>query len=248
MIYFVGAGPGATDLITVRGQRLLAQADLVIYAGSLVNPQLLECCPAGCRLEDSAAMTLEQVIASMAACPPQATVVRLHTGDPALYGAVKEQMERLDQLHLAYEVVPGVSAMSAAAAALKAEYTLPGVAQTVILTRMAGRTPTPQGEDLRALAAHQATMVLFLSAGMLEELCARLMEGGYPPHTPAALVYKASWPQERIIRGTLAALPGLAQDIHRTALVVVGRFLEGGADRSRLYDPAFGHGYREGAP
>ena len=248
MIYFVGAGPGAPDLITLRGQRLLQRADLVIYAGSLVNPQLLKNCRPDCRVEDSAAMTLEQVIDRMAAWPPQATVVRLHTGDPSFYGAIGEQMEALDRLSLAYEVVPGVSSVSAAAAALKAEYTLPGVSQTVILARMAGRTPVPQREEIRALAVHQATMALFLSAGMLSALCDELTQGGYPADTPAALVYKASWPEEKVVRGTLATLPGLARGIERTALVLVGRFLEGSVERSRLYDPSFTHGYREGRP
>ena len=245
MIYFIGAGPGAPDLITVRGMNLLSRADLVIYAGSLVNPALLSFCPPGCRAMNSASMTLEQVIAAMAERPAADTVVRLHTGDPSLFGAVREQMDELDRRGIAYEVVPGVSAMHAAAAALHAEYTLPGVSQAVIACRMAGRTPVPPGQDIRALAAHGASMAVFLSAGMLEELCGELTAGGFAPETPAAVVYKASWPEEEIVRGTLRTLPEKAAHIRKTALVLVGGFLNGGGDRSKLYDPAFSHGYRE---
>ena len=245
MIYFIGAGPGAADLITVRGMKLLEKASLVVYAGSLVNPALLDYCPAGCETLNSASMTLEQVIAAMSARPREETVVRLHTGDPSIYGAIREQMDALDRLGLPYDVVPGVSSMNAAAAALRAEYTLPGVSQTVIASRMAGRTPVPEGEDIRSLAAHGASMVLFLSAGMLEKLCAELMAGGYAPSTPAAVVYKATWPDEEIVRGTLETLPGLAAHIGRTALVLVGGFLQGPYERSKLYDPTFSHMFRE---
>ena len=248
MIHFIGAGPGAPDLITVRGQRLMAQADCVIYAGSLVNPQLLEGIKAGCRVLNSAAMTLEEVIDAMA-CEEAAghDTVRLHTGDPSVYGAIREQMDRLDRLGIPYEVVPGVSSFCAAAAALGAEYTLPGVSQTVVITRMAGRTPVPQREGIAALAAHHATMVVFLSAGMLEGLSRELLAGGYGPDTPAALVYKASWPEERVVRCTVATLPqaGRENGIHKTALVLVGDFLGEEYERSLLYDPGFSHGFRE---
>ena len=239
MIYFIGAGPGAKDLITVRGMRLLQQAKLVIYAGSLVNPELLEYCGHDCKILNSASMTLEQVIAAFRQADPEAITVRLHTGDPSIYGAIREQMDALDALGLPYEVVP------AAAAVLHAEYTLPGVSQTVIVSRRAGRTPMPEGESIPALAAHGASMVLFLSASMLRDLCDELIAGGYAPETPAALVYKATWPDERIIRGTLATLPDLAADVGRTALVLVGGFLQGPYERSKLYDPSFSHMFRE---
>lgn len=246
MIYFVGAGPGAVDLITVRGQELLKRADLVIYAGSLVNPALLKCRPAGCEILDSAHMTLGEVIEAMTLRDgPDAIVVRLHTGDPSLYGAIREQMDALSRLGTAFQVVPGVSSFSAAAAAIPAEYTLPGVSQTVILTRMAGRTPVPEAESIRSLAGHGASMVLFLSAGMLSELCAELIAGGYTPDTPAAIVYKASWPDQKVARGTLRTLPEIGKNMTKTALVLVGGFLGDEYELSRLYDPSFAHGYRE---
>jgi precorrin-4/cobalt-precorrin-4 C11-methyltransferase len=249
MIYFVGAGPGAEDLFTVRGQKLLRKAGLVVYAGSLVNPALLENCPLDCEILDSARMTLSEVVEAMVRRDkPDATVVRLHTGDPSLYGAIREQMDALDELSLPYEVVPGVSSFAAAAAAIPAEYTLPGVSQTVILTRMAGRTSVPDRESVRSLAAHGATMVLFLSAGMLPDLCRELIEGGYPPETPAAIVYKASWPDQKVARGTLETLTKLGQAITKTALVLVGNFLGGEYELSKLYDPTFAHGFREAQP
>ena len=245
MIYFIGAGPGAPDLITLRGARLLRQADLVIYAGSLVNPELLKECPPRCTCLDSSGMTLEEVISAIQSCSGE-TIVRLHTGDPSLYGAIQEQMDALTRLGLPYEIVPGVSSMSAAAAALQTEYTLPGVSQTVIVSRMAGRTPVPDREKIRSLASHQSTMVLFLSVSMLPDLCRELMEGGYRPDTPAAVVYRASWPDQAIIRGTLSDLPQKASGVRKTALVLVGDFLSGTRERSKLYDPSFTHGYREG--
>ncbi|MBQ6645096.1 MAG: precorrin-4 C(11)-methyltransferase [Clostridia bacterium] len=245
MVYFVGAGPGAKDLITVRGMKLLKRADLVIYAGSLVNPELLEYCPEGCRKVNSASLTLEEVISLIGACGPKKTVVRLHTGDPSIYGAIREQMDALEDLGIGYEAVPGVSSLCAAAAALNAEYTLPGVSQSVIVSRRAGRTQVPEKEDIPSLAAHGASMVLFLSAGMLGELCAELIRGGYGEDTPAAVVYKASWPDEKIVKSTLGQLPEAAKDIKKTALVLVGGFLDGTKERSRLYDPSFSHGFRE---
>lgn len=245
MVYFVGAGPGAKDLITVRGRELLQKADLVIYAGSLVNPELLAYCPSHTTIMNSATMTLEEVIAAISARPLDAVIVRLHTGDPSIYGAIREQIDRLDALDISYAVVPGVSSFCGAAASLQAEYTLPGVSQTVIISRMAGRTPVPESESIRSLAAHHATMVLFLSVGMLQSLCADLISGGYAPQTPAAVVYKATWPDEEIIRGTLHTLPALAAHIHQTALVMVGDFLGEQYERSKLYDPAFSHAFRE---
>lgn len=248
MIHFVGAGCGAPDLITVRGMRLLGQADVIIYAGSLVNPALLQYAKSGCEIHNSAKMTLDEVIAEMQrAESAQKMTVRLHTGDPSIFGAIREQMDRLDALGIAYEVCPGVSSFCGAAAALKAEYTLPDVSQTVILTRMAGRTAVPEREQIRSLAAHHATMVIFLSAGMTEQLSAELIAGGYEPATPAAIVYKASWDDEKICRCTVATLAETAQKngIQKTALIAVGGFLGDDYALSKLYDPAFETGFRE---
>ena len=196
MVHFVGAGCGAVYLITVRGAKLLSEADVVIYAGSLVNPELLKYCKPECEIHDSARLTLEEVIAIIDAAEKRGkTTVRLHTGDSSIYGAVREQFDELDKLGVDYDVCPGVSAFCGAAASLKAEYTLPDVSQTVIITRMEGRTPVPEKEKIRSLAAHQSTMVLFLSTGLLEGLQQELIAGGYAPETPAAIVYKASWPE-----------------------------------------------------
>ncbi|MCR5577556.1 MAG: precorrin-4 C(11)-methyltransferase [Oscillospiraceae bacterium] len=249
MVHFVGAGPGAPDLITLRGAKLLAEADQVIYAGSLVNPALLENCRADCRILDSARMTLEEVVEAVRSAEAEGhTTVRLHTGDPSLYGAVREQMDRLDALGIPYDVTPGVSSFCAAAASLCAEYTLPGVSQTLILTRMAGRTPVPEPERAASLAAHGCSMVFFLSAGMLPELRRELLRGAYTDETPAALVYKASWEDEKLLKCTLGTLEACAREhaITKTALVLVGDFLAHGGERSRLYDPAFTTGYRKG--
>lgn len=247
MIHFVGAGPGAPDLITVRGQRLLAQTDVVIFAGSLVNPELLDSCREGCEVHDSAGMTLEEVVAVMRRSHEAGRdCVRLHTGDPSLYGAIREQMDALDELGIPYEVVPGVSSFLAAAATLETEYTVPQVSQSVIVTRMEGRTPVPEGERLRSMAAHGCTMVLFLSAGLLEAAQEELLLGGYAPETPCAIVYRASWPDEAVYRCTVATLAECARAhrVRRTALVVVGEVLGSRAERSLLYHPGFSHGYR----
>lgn len=248
MIYFVGAGSGAPDLITVRGARLLSEADVIVYAGSLVNPALLDYKKDGCEVYNSAKMTLEEVIAVMApAAKAGKTVVRLHTGDPCVYGAHREQMDELDRLGLEYEVCPGVSSFCGAAAALKAEYTLPNVSQSVILTRMEGCTPVPEKEQIEAFAAHGATMVIFLSAGQLERLSERLIAGGYAPETPAAIVYKATWPDEKVVRTTVADLAeaGAREGITKTALITVGGFLGTEYERSKLYDPTFTTEFRE---
>ena len=248
MIHFVGAGCGAPDLITVRGARLLSEADVVIYAGSLVNPALLSYCKEGCEIHDSAYMTLEEVIETMKKAESEGkTTVRLHTGDPSIYGAIREQFDALDPLGIAYDVCPGVSAFSGAAASLKAEYTLPNVSQTVMITRMEGRTPVPDKEKIRSLAQHQTTMCLFLSTGLLEGLQAELMAGGYAPDTPAAIVYKASWPEEKIVRCRLCEIAQKATENHitKTALIVVGYFLGDNYDRSKLYDPGFTTEFRE---
>ena len=251
MIYFVGAGSGAPDLVTVRGARLLAQADVIVYAGSLVNPALLDGRKEGCAVYDSARMTLEEVLAVMVPAAREGKrVVRLHTGDPCVYGAHREQMDALDAEGIPYEVCPGVSSFCGAAAALRAEYTLPGVSQTVILTRMEGRTPVPEQERMEALAAHGSSMVVFLSAGRLETLSRRLIAGGYPPETPAAIVYKATWPDEKVVRTTVSGLAEAAkrENITKTALITVGGFLGSAYERSKLYDPAFTTGFREGKP
>ena len=248
MIHFVGAGSGAEDLITLRGAKYLAEGDVVISAGSLVNPALLKNCRADCEIYDSASMTLEEVLAvvdqSEAA---NKTTVRLHTGDPSIYGAIREQMDALDTRGYAYDVTPGVSSFCGAAAALRAEYTLPNVSQTVIITRAEGRTPVPEREQLRKLASHGSTMVLFLSSGLLEKAQQELIEGGYDPDTPAAIVYKATWPDERIFRCTVSTLAQTARENHvtKTALITVGGFLGDRYDRSLLYDPGFSHGCRE---
>ncbi|MBU5229230.1 precorrin-4 C(11)-methyltransferase [Intestinimonas butyriciproducens] len=250
MIHFIGAGPGAADLITVRGARLLREADVIIYAGSLVNPALLENKKENCAIYDSASMTLEDVIDVMKATEASGgTTVRLHTGDPSLYGAIREQMDRLDELEIAYDVTPGVSSFSGAAAALEAEYTLPEVSQSVIITRMAGRTPVPEREKLSKMASHGCTMVLFLSTGLLEDVERELMEGGYGPDTPAAIVYKATWPEQRVYRCTVSTLARTAKEnqVTKTALITVGGFLGGQYERSKLYDPGFTHGYRVGS-
>ena len=248
MVHFVGAGPGAVDLITVRGQRLLSEADVIIYAGSLVNPALLAVAKENCQIFDSAGMTLEDVIAVIkAADKAEKTFVRLHTGDPSIYGAIREQMDILDRNQIEYDVVPGVSSFFGAAAALKAEYTLPDVSQTVIITRMAGRTPVPEKEEISLLASHQATMVIFLSTGMLNALKDRLIAGGYSADTPAAIVYKATWPEEKTFICTVGTLPQTAKEnnITKTALIMVGNFLGNEYERSKLYDPTFSHEYRK---
>lgn len=248
IVHFVGAGPGAADLITLRGKALIEGADVIVYAGSLVNPALLSYSKPACQAFNSAEMTLDEVIDVIkAAVDAGKDVVRLHTGDPSIYGAIREQMDRLESLGIRYEVCPGVSSFFAAAAALNAEYTLPGISQTVILTRAAGFTPVPERESIRSLAAHQATMVLFLSVGLLEVVSQDLIGGGYAPETPAAIVYKASWPDEKIVRCTVASLAksAAAHGITKTALVCVGPFLGSDYELSRLYAPDFSTEYRE---
>ena len=251
MIHFVGAGPGAVDLITLRGARLLKEAGMIIYAGSLVNPELLKFAAEDCEIYDSAGMTLDEVIERLSAAHKAGKdAVRLHTGDPSIYGAIREQMDRLKELGIPYDITPGVSSFCAAAAAAEAEYTLPSVSQTVIITRMEGRTPVPEKEKIRLLAAHHASMVLFLSAGMLEALCAELIAGGYEPDTKAAIVSRASWPDQKVLRGVLSDIPLLAAEagINKTALILVGDFLGDEYELSRLYDSHFSHGFRKAAP
>ncbi|MFQ8690650.1 MAG: precorrin-4 C(11)-methyltransferase [Blautia sp.] len=250
MVHFVGAGPGAPDLITLRGKTYLEQADVIIYAGSLVNPQLLEYAKEGCQIYDSAKMTLEEVLEVMReAEDTEKMTVRLHTGDPCIYGAIREQMDQLDKLGISYDSCPGVSSFCGAAAALNLEYTLPNISQSVIITRMAGRTPVPEKESIESFAAHQATMVIFLSTGMLEELSRRLIEGGYTAQTPAAIVYKATWEDEKKFVCTVGTLAQTAREnqITKTALMIIGDAANtADYDRSLLYHPEFTTEFREG--
>ena len=249
MVYFVGAGSGAPDLITVRGARLLNQADQIIYAGSLVNPELLDYKKESAVVYDSAKMTLEEVVEKIQEAESTGKMtVRLYTGDPCVYGAIREQMDELDKLNISYKVCPGVSSFCGAASALNLEYTLPGVSQSVIITRMAGRTPVPERESIESFAAHQASMAVYLSAGMVKELSKRLMDGGYAPDTPAAIVYKATWPDEEAYVCTVETLAAVAVEhqITKTALILVGDVLAApGYERSKLYDPGFTTGYRK---
>lgn len=249
MVWFVGAGTGAVDLITVRGKRLLEQADVIIYAGSLVNPELLSYAGERCEIYNSARMTLEEVIAVMERAEADGKrTVRLHTGDPSIYGAVREQMDLLKKKNIPYESCPGVSACFGAAASLNLEYTLPGISQTLIITRMEGKTKVPEKEQIESLAAHQASMAIYLSCGMIQTLCKRLTEGGYSQDTPAALVYKATWPEEEAYLCTLKTLAQTAAEhgITKTALILVGKAVaHQDYERSRLYAPDFATQFRE---
>ena len=248
MVHFVGAGSGAVDLITVRGARLLGEADVVIYAGSLVNPELLKSCKPECEIHNSATMTLEEVIDVIKAAEASGkTTVRLHTGDSSIYGAVREQFDELIKLGIEYDVCPGVSSFCGAASSLKTEYTLPNVSQTVIITRTAGRTPVPKRESIRALASHLSTMVLFLSTSLTEVLQAELKAGGYPGETPVAVVYKATWPDEKIFRCTVDTLHKTVTEngLTKTSLIIVGNCMGDEYLRSLLYHPGFTTEYRE---
>ena len=249
MVYFVGAGTGAADLITVRGMRLLQKADVIIYAGSLVNPQLLDYARENCEIYNSAKMTLEEVIHVIEKAEAEGkTTVRLHTGDPCIYGAIREQMDILDEKNIAYDYCPGVSAFCGAASALNLEYTLPDISQSVIITRMEGRTGVPQKESIESLAAHHASMAIYLSTGMLGELGRRLIAGGYGKDTPAAIVYKATWPEEEAYLCTVEQLEETAKahDITKTALIIVGDIVaHQHYGKSRLYAPDFETEFRK---
>lgn len=252
-VLFVGAGPGDPELITVKGLKALQQAEVVVYAGSLVNPALLDECPQGCEIHDSAPLNLDQVLEILiAGCRANKKVVRLHTGDPALYGAIQEQIEALDAAAIGCAVIPGVTATFAAAASLKQELTLPGVSQTLTLTRLAGRTPVPEKEQLQRIAANGGTIALYLSVGMMDRLIAELLAGGvFTAQTPVAIVSRASWPDEKTVEGTLADIAEKVQQagITRQALILVGEVLrartQGVPEKSKLYDPQFAHGYRK---
>lgn len=249
MVHFVGAGSGAPDLITLRGKEYLEEADVIIYAGSLVNPQLLVYAREGCQIYNSARMTLEEVLEVMIQAEEKGQVtVRLHTGDPSLYGAIREQMDVLEAKGIEFDYCPGVSSFCGAASALNLEYTLPDVSQSVIITRMAGRTPVPEKESIQSFAAHQATMVVFLSTGMLKELSRRLIEGGYTEDTPAAIVYKATWEDEKTCICTVGTLAETAEknQITKTALMIIGDVVSHGHyQRSELYNPTFTTEFRE---
>lgn len=247
-VYFIGAGPGDPELLTIKGKRIIDEADVIIYAGSLVNPLVLAGAKADAVIHNSAYMTLPEVIAVMEQAVREGKLVaRVHTGDPSIYGAHREQMQKLDELGITYEIIPGVSSFLAAAAAMKREYTLPGVSQTVILTRMEGRTPMPEKEQIESLAAHQATMIIFLSVGEIEMLSRRLQAGGYPADTPAAVVYKASWEDQKIVTGTLINIADRVKEagIRKTALVAVGHFLGDAFELSKLYDEQFATEFRK---
>ena len=248
MVYFVGAGTGAVDLITVRGMRLLEQADVIIYAGSLVNPELLDYAKKECEIHDSAKLTLEEVLEIMKRTEAEGKLtVRLHTGEPSIYGAVREQMDELDKLEISYESCPGVSACFGAAASLNLEYTLPGISQSLIITRMEGKTKVPEKESIESFAAHQASMAIYLSTGMLKELSERLIAGGYAKNTPAALVYKATWPEEEAYICTVETLHSTAVEhgITKTALVLVGEVItHQHYKKSRLYAADFSTEFR----
>ena len=249
MVYFGGAGAGAADLITVRGMRLLEQADVIIYAGSLVNPELLHYAKKKCEIYNSAKLTLEEVLDIMKQAEAAGKrVVRLHTGEPSIYGAVREQMDELDRLGISYESCPGVTACFGAAASLNLEYTLPDISQSLIITRMEGRTKVPPKESIESFAAHQASMAIYLSTGMLEELSRRLIAGGYRKDTPAALVYKATWPEEEAYVCTVETLneTAKAHGITKTALVLVGDVItHQHYQKSRLYAADFSTGFRQ---
>jgi precorrin-4/cobalt-precorrin-4 C11-methyltransferase len=250
-VIFVGAGPGDPELITIKGARAIERADRVIYAGSLVNPELLKLCRPGTPCHDSASLTLEEVVTFMIEGTQRGeTIVRLHTGDPSMYGAIKEQFDRLDQESISYSVIPGVSSFFAAAAAVKREFTLPDISQTLILTRLAGRTPVPEREALAQLAKHQSSMAIFLSVQDMGSVVEALLEGGYPASTPIAVVAKASWPDEEVLFGTLETIVEKVKTagIRKQAQILVGDFLDpaGGYARSKLYDPTFTHEYRQG--
>lgn len=249
MVTFVGAGPGDVDLITVKGRRILESADVVIYAGSLVWDEHLKFCKSGCVIHNSANMTLEEVISAMRkAISEKKSVVRLHTGDPSIYGAIREQIDELEKEKIAYEVIPGVSSFTASCAAIRREFTLPGITQTVIITRNAGRTPVPEKEDLAKLAAHQCSMAIFLSVGDMDGVVSKLVDGYQRDDVPVAVVYKATWEQQKIVIGTLKDIAAKVKEagIENSAQILVGDFIEGDYERSLLYDPKFTHGYRKG--
>lgn len=246
-VHFVGAGPGDKELITLRGYRLLSEADIVIYAGSLVNPELLEYCKEDCEIYNSAIMDLEEIISVMEeGVKAGKEVVRLQTGDFSIYGSIREQVEELNKCNIEFDCTPGVSSFLGASSAMGVEYTVPEVSQSVIITRMEGRTPVPPRESIESFAAHQTSMVIFLSVQEIEKVVERLVEGGYPTDTPAAVIYKATWPDEKVLKGTLSDIAEKVREngIKKTALIMVGKFLGEEYYNSKLYDKDFVHEYR----
>lgn len=249
MVYFVGAGPGDVDLITVKGRELIKTCDVIIYAGSLVSPKHLDFCKEGCKIYDSASMTLEEVVEVMKEnSQGDSIIVRLHTGDPSIYGAIKEQMDELEKLNIEYTVVPGVSSFTAAASSIKREFTLPSVSQTVILTRVEGRTPVPENESLESLASHKASMALFLSVGMIDKVVEKLKKGYGREDVPVAVIERATWEDERIIIGTLDDIAVKVKEagIKKFAQILVGDFIDSEYEKSLLYDKTFTHEFRKG--
>jgi len=249
-VYFIGAGPGDPELLTIKARRVIEGADVIIYADSLINPEVCALAREGAEVHRSSSLNLEEITGIIENAVSQGkTVARLQSGDPAIYGAVREQMDVLDEKGIDYEVIPGVSSLFAAAAALKAELTVPELSQTVIITRLEGRTPMPPPERLRSLAAHRASLAVFLSASMIDRVVSELTAGGYPAGTPVAVVYRASWPEQQVLRTDLKNLADevRAAGISKQALVLVGDFLRpaSGERRSKLYDKRFKHGYRE---
>lgn len=249
-VYFIGAGPGDPELITVKGQRLIAEADVIIYAGSLVNPEILKYGRKDAEVYNSATMNLDEVLdVEIRAVRAGKTVARVHTGDPAIYGAIQEQMDGLRAAGIEdFEVIPGVSSFLSSAAALKQEYTLPNVSQTIIITRMEGRTPMPPKEKLVSLAQHQATMCIFLSVQAIDQVMKQLTDGGYAPDTPVAIVVRATWPDQKILRGTIATIADIIHEagVTRQAMIIVGRVLDSEYDLSKLYDSKFTTMFRKG--
>jgi len=249
-VYFVGAGPGEPELLTLKGQRLMQQADVVVYTGSLINRSILKYAKSSARKYDSAILHLDEIVGLIARSVKEGKrVVRLCSGDPSIYGATQEQIDMLRTQRIDCEVIPGVSSFLAAAASLKRELTLPGVSQTVIITRPGGRTPALKSESIARLAKHGATMVIFLGIQQIRRLCKELADGGYPKRTPIAVLYKVTWPEEIIISGTIDTIAGKVKKskISKTAIVIVGRILsERGYSRSKLYDPLFTHAHRKG--
>ncbi|MBC2582903.1 precorrin-4 C(11)-methyltransferase [Clostridium sp. DJ247] len=248
LVHFIGAGPGDPDLITVKGRRILSEADVVIYAGSLVSSEQLEYCKDGVEIHNSASMTLEEVIQVMEkSYKEKKKIVRLHTGDPSIYGAIKEQIDELEKLNIPCKVIPGVSSFTAAAAAIRGEFTLPSVSQTVILTRMEGRTPVPEKENLERLASIGASMALFLSVGMIDKVVERLRKG-YGRNVPVAVIQRASWEDEKCVIGTLDDIAEKVREanITKQAQILVGDFIDSNYEKSLLYDKKFSHMFRKG--
>lgn len=248
VVYFIGAGPGDPDLITVKGRKIISEADVIIFAGSLVSKEHFEYCKENVEIHDSASMTLQQVIDVVEkSYKANKKIVRLHTGDPAIYGAIKEQMDELEKFNIPYEVVPGVSSFTAAAAAIKKEFTLPNVSQTIILTRVEGRTPVPEKENLERLASIGASMALFLSVGMIDKVVEKLRKG-YGRNVPVAVIQRATWGDEKYVIGTLDDIAEKVKEenITKTAQILVGDFINCEYDKSLLYDESFTHMFRKG--